>query len=139
MTSDPRSSSEIVPWCDPNGHDDEIGFEAFPIGKLEPLEDLHRGVLGIRFGEHGFDVDVGEAFDAHVFDPTEDHGAGFLVELSGERVTLSVDDTNVGDGGEVVYRLGSLETEETSTDDGGTGDLGRFGVGDDLFEVGWGT
>jgi hypothetical protein len=136
VTLDTGSSSEIVSWCDSDGHDDEIGFETFSIGKLEPLEDLHRWVLGIGLGDHGFDVDVGEALDAHVFDSAEDHRTGFLVELSGQGVALSVDDTDVGNGRQVVYRFGSFKTEQTSSDDRGTGDLGRFGVGDDLFEVG---
>ena len=49
---------------------------------------------------------------------------------------MSVDDTDIGDGREVVYRFGGFETEKTASDDRGTGDLGGFGVGDDLFEVG---
>ena len=137
VTLDPTRPGEIVTRGDPDGHDDEISLETFPIGKLEPFENIHPGVLGAWFGEHARHVDVGQAFDAHVFDPTEDHRPGLLIELTRERVALTVDNADVWDGGKVVNGLGGFKTEQTSSDHGRTGDLGVFSVGDDLFQIGY--
>lgn len=85
------------------------------IVELEPLEDLYTLATLQRLYQHVLDINVGVDLDSQRLDSTEDHLSRRTVELSRERVRLSVDNPARVRGSLVSKSLSARRVETAGT------------------------
>ena len=108
-TIQPCLARQVVARSDADREDDNVAAERGPVRKLESgecsLVVRHESLNGCAAKEP----------DAHAFDAAQDNLATLGIELSGQGIRLSVDDSNVLNRGKVINSFRCLEAQKAAS------------------------